>query len=250
MSIVKISKPGHFDVKTSMSLLKKVLPLLKSEFTDSKGEYQVLLSQRSLNSSRSLARGMFNGDKIYHMYMGTAGTLSTTGTTGTLAAAVNFTTDIQNCGNWSSLASIFDEFTFVKVKLNLCPSSPAFNVSSPAPTILAIDDDGFTAAGSLSYSVVAQYPTAKWINPAIQGSTLGTEANSTSMHPYVVEHSRPYPNNMGPVVNAPSTGWVDVATPNNLLGSWITFNSTLNSSNNVAVYLYLAQYEVAFRFVR
>jgi hypothetical protein len=200
-------------------------------------------------SMRQMARGMFNGDKIYHFYLGSSSTINTLSTTGTLNSIVNFYADMENSGNWTALAGLFDEFAFVQVELSLVPSSPAFNVSSPTPTIFAFDDDGL-ATGTLTYAILSSYPSSRFVCPAVQGSTLGTEANSTSMHPYVMKHRRPYPLGTGPVVNAPSTGWVDVGTPSNLLGSWIGYNMTLNTSNGVSVYTYLAQYEVAFRFVR
>jgi hypothetical protein len=198
---------------------------------------------------KSMARGMFNGDRTYKFYLAIFGGLFNTSTTGVLYQSTNFTTDMQAASNWSALASIFDEFTFLAVKIELVPSSPGFNTSSPAPTILAFDDDG-NPPYSGSYNAVAAYPTSRLICPAVQGSTLGTEANSTGLHPYTTTHRRPYDSSTGPSVNAPTTGWVDMGTPNNLLGSWITYNNSGNTTNNVQLYSYLAQYEAAFRFVR
>jgi hypothetical protein len=202
---------------------------------------------------RGMVRGMFGGDRPYHFLMGSAGGITTYTTTGTISSVINFTSDIQVSNNWTPLSGIFDEFCYVKSKHQFSPYGGGFNVASPSPTFTAFDDDGIASAATL-YSggtiFISAYPTCKMACPAIQGSTLTSEANSTGFEPYTRHHSRPYAANVGPVVNAQSTGWIDVATPNNMLGALLTYNPTVSGTNNVNAYFYFCQYEVAFRCVR
>jgi hypothetical protein len=151
------------------------------------------------------------------------------------------------------LASIFDEFTFIRVKHHISPISGGFNVSSPGATFLCYDDDGGVTAATIYSSgapLLCQYPTCKMFNPAIQGATLATEANSTGFRPIEMEYSRTYNPLNAASFNTETTGWVDCASPNNLLGSMYYFNGSVSGSNSIPIFLVYYQYEVAFRFVR
>jgi len=192
---------------------------------------------------------MFAGDRPYNFYMANVGNITTFSTTGTIATVINFYTDISAADNWTALASIFDEFTYVRSNHQFSPFSNAFNISNPDPTFTAFDDDGISAVPSSELQVTA-YPTCKMMCPAIQGATLATEANSTGFYPYRRDHARPYPHTNSSVSNVQTTGWVDCASPSYLLGCLLMFNGAVSASSNTVAYRYMAQYEVAFRCVR
>jgi hypothetical protein len=210
---------------------------------------RALCDEKEVDLMRNMARGMFDGDREYKFLIGGSGTVNANSTLGTISITQLMYSEITSCANWTGLAAIFDEFAFLRVKHQFVPYSAGFNTSSPQPTTIAYDDDGASSAPT-SYNTVLAYPTARVFCPALQGATLATEANSTGFYPLETHHTRPYPLGPGPVVNASTTGWVDIATPSDMLGNWIMYNASVSTSNNATCYSYFFRYECAFRCVR
>jgi hypothetical protein len=210
---------------------------------------KAICDEKEVDVMRSMARGMFDGDREYEFLVGGSGTVTAASTLGYISFAQFLYSEITSCANWTGLAAIFDEFAFLKVRHEFVPYSAGFNTGSPQPTTIAYDDDGVSSAPT-SYNTVLAYPTAKVFCPALQGATLATEANSTGFHPFTTHHQRPYPLGPGPVVNASTTGWVDIATPSDMLGSWIMYNGGVSTSSNVVCYSYFFRYHLAFRCIR
>jgi hypothetical protein len=236
-------------IKTSHGLLSKATPLLMTinrlSLTRESKEQSL-----AVDALKSVMRGMFSGDRVYTFYLGSTERYVTASST---LGVVNFLramyTDLVTSSNWSALASIFDEFTVRRAEYSFVPLSSGFNVTAPGPSYIAFDDDGGPGAPT-SASAVTAYPTCKMVCPAIQGSALATEANSTGFSPIRFPHIRPYPvDRDGPAVLATSTGWVSTSTPSNLLGDLLVYNSSCTSSSNAAVYSYMVQFEVLLRCV-
>jgi hypothetical protein len=250
----KILTPGHSRGKTvpkhvAHKMFRNALPLVNTV-----NRLSLLRESReqslTVDALRSVVRGMFGGDRAYSFYLGSAERYVTAFST---VGVVNFirtiSADLITAGNWSALASVFDEFTIRRIKYSFVPLSSGFNVTAPGPTYISFDDDGAPGAPTSAAAVTA-YPNSKMFCPAIQGSTLATEANSTGFSPIHFDHERPYPvNTNGPAVLATSTGWVSTATPSNVLGDLMVYNSSCTSSSNAAVYSYIVQFDVLFRCV-
>jgi len=233
------------------SMLKTVLPavqaLMRLQFSsESKDD---LIAEVAL--LRGAIHGMFAGNRVYSFYLSHVGSFAATSTTGILSINQNITTDIQGCGIWSALATIFDEFTLDVAHYNLVPTGNGFNTANPAPTIFAFDDDALSSTPA-AYDTVAAYPSSRLFCPALQGATLSTESNSTGFYPIrmaMIRQTRA-PDN-GPVTgNSTSSGWIDIGAPNNLLGTFIGFNNGVSITNGAIVYIYQAVFECRFRFVR
>jgi hypothetical protein len=198
-----------------------------------------------------MIRSMF-GQGVYNFRLGygggsTGSFFTATGTTNVLAVARSLYLDMTSATDWTALNGLFDEFLWEESQYHLVPISAGFNTASPAMTALAFDDDGLSSAPS-SYDTMTAYSNSRYLCPAVQGATLATEANSTGFHPFVFSCKRQYHvADNAPVINAPGTGWIDIGTPANLLGSFLLFNFNVSASNNVAVYQYVAVMTVKFR---
>jgi hypothetical protein len=207
-------------------------------------------------SLRTTMRGLFDGDKAYHIYVGYVVIDTAYTNTGSISQVHPFYNDISQSANWSALSAIFDEYAYIKSEHSLVPIDSAFNVATPYPTLTAFDDDGGQTPSSLysgGANLLAQYPTCKLWCPALQGATLATQANSTGFKPIKHSHKRPYPLSDSPAVggsSTTSTGWVDIASYTDLAGCFMVFNAGVSTSTNANAYWYFAQYEVAFRLVR
>jgi len=235
---VKSNRSAHIlNMYKANQVVQKYRTLVPS-FSEMKQEKSLL---------RQLARGLFDGDKVYDFYLGNYDTVTALSTTGVISQLKSWSTAMGGSGNWSALASLFDEFVLDEVHISLVPYSSGFNVSGPAATAIAFDDDSLSLAPS-TYNSVVVYPTCKFICPAVQGATLATEANSTGMPAYKIVHRRPYkvPNN-SPTSNAQTTGWTDVGTPSNMLGQTLFYNNNVSTSSAAACYLILWQFHARFR---
>lgn len=204
----------------------------------------------------SAMRAMIRQDAVYHFQIGfgggqTGSFVISYSTLGIVANVQNHVSNLTASSDWSGLAALFDEFTIDHVTYHLSPISGGFNVANPGMTCIAIDDDGGVSASTLAsvgYDLLLGYPTVSLHCPAVQGATLATEANSTGFRPINISYRRPFPpRDHDPVINAPTSGWVDIATPSNYLGSWLVFNSSVTSSNNTNVYQYVFQCTVRMR---
>jgi len=238
----------HPEIRKALSLLAGI-PCVTENKEDTGPRKLVLAKELGI---LSVMRSMLSTTSVYALriaYGGGAGgnTFLAAGATGTVSIQSNFTTLMVLSSDWAGLAALFDEFLLEEIMYQLSPVSVGFNVTSPAPVAMAFDDDG-NASLTNGYDAVMAYASAKLWCPAVQGNTIATEANSTGFHPITMHYRRPYHvSNNAPVINAQGTGWIDMATPANLLGSFLIYSSGVNASNNVPVYQYVVSFLIKFR---
>jgi hypothetical protein len=240
-----IAKSGKDTAKQYLShrqhpAVQKALQLLHSNLLEDEKSSPIIAAARSM-----LSEGVYRIRLAYgNGYTGVF--FTAIGTTGVLAYSRAFYSDISSSSDWSALASLFDECIMDDVEYHMIPYSAGFNVSTPGITVTAFDDDG--TPPTLTYDSVASYQGSQFHCPAVQGSTLGTEANSTGFKPITLRYKRPYHvSDNQPMVQDYTTGWIDVAAINQLLGNVLVYNNQVNSSNNVAVYQYVFVGHMRFR---
>jgi hypothetical protein len=199
---------------------------------------------------KAFARGILGSGMKFELDVNSGGSITALGSAGVISQNLIWSTDMANSDLWSSLATVFDEVAIASVVYDLVPYNPAFNVSSPGLTIIAHDNDGPPTAG-YNGETVAVYQNSEVFCPTLQGSTLGTEANSTGFKPIRLHFSRAdqVPWN-GPVVTGTTTtGWVSAASPSNIVGGTLVYNGVVNTTNNCIAYSYIARIKARFRFI-
>jgi hypothetical protein len=186
---------------------------------------------------------------IYHIRIGATTTITTTGVSGTINSYQDWSDLLGLANDWTSIANIFDAIVVDGLTVDLVPSSSAFNVAAPGPTTFVFDDDDGYNPGSLASQIA--YHNCCVVNPAIQGATLATEANSTGFKPIHLEYKRSSrPSDRDEVLDAASAGWVKTSDISVLTGSFIFFNPSVSSSSGVTAYTGFYQFDCRLRFTR
>jgi len=231
----------HNGVKAVFDLVRTVV---KSD--EEKKEPFRICKQLGLTS---MLKAMISPNHVYKFQLGygggaTGNYITCNTTLGVISAVITWPSIAAASSDWTAVSSLFDEYTIDTFSADLTPQSAGFNLASPGLTVTAMDDDGGVSVANLNsngYDLLLGYSTFQAWCPAVQGSTLTTEANSTGFHPIRIRYTRPFPAKDNDVcVNGATTGWTDIASPSNNIGSFCIFNSDMSTTNNANAYQYVA----------
>jgi len=154
----------------------------------------------------------------------------------TVTGVVNTVLSLNPNGtsDWSTLATLYDEFRVVGVRLNLL-SYQQFSVTSLNGIVgVAFDNDDSVTITSLN--AVLEYDTAQIIPAVFSHQASGIENKDSMLR---LSWSRPTSGGNTAI------NWVDVASPGSSLGSIKFYTSTITASTTY--FQYVLEYFVEFR---
>jgi len=192
-------------------------------------------------SLRTAMRGAI-GNQVFHMYMGTQVNWSSVSTVLGIGAAIN--SYITACGNWSSLASVFDAAILDSFELEISPYG-----SSAGPLLVAYDADNTTGI-SPSAATLLNYANCKAYAPSPGGPTAlaaGDNPGYTRLSNFSHDLWPHVANNSLEVSATSTTGWFDTGNPTNCLGEVLAFNNSTSSST--VIYQVIVRVYMRFRLI-